>query len=673
MATVSNTLKLNDSMGSVIKSVINDMDKAIGTMERLDSTSDRLNLGKSLNNATSSASGLHRGLDPIDDDLRRANEEQQKFNNELKNGNYAASGLLSGIRNLIGAYAGIQGAKELGGLSDRMTSTDARLNLIVDDKGSVDQLRRKIFASAQDARASYLDTAAAVSKLGILAGDAFSNNTDEMIRFTNLMNKNFVIGGASATEKSAAMYQLTQSMAAGKLQGDEFRSITENAPLLAAAIKDYMINVEHAKGSMKDWSAEGLLTTQVIKAALFNSADEVEERFKSMPMTWGQVWTMAVNQWLMISRPLLSAISLLAQNWSIIGPIVYAVAGALLFLGAVILIHNAQVGISNTLAAVSAARAAMAAGQTLIQAAATTTATGAQVGFNAALLACPITWIIIGIIALIALFYAGVAAVNKFAGTTYSATGLIVGALFVAGGFIANLFFALLEIVFGVIEFWYNGFLAFSNFFANIFKDPVGSVIHLFGDLGDVVLGVLEKIAKGMDKLFGTNLAKSVSGWRSDLSKLTESAAEKYGNGKYEELSKKLDLDKMLSDAGIKMDRLNYGSLWDKGYNVGSSLQDKVTGLFDTGDLADSLADQDYDVNVKNDVNLADESLQYLLDAVTQKYINKVNVTAPAPNVTVNFGDVHKDVDLDALAEATQKKIGIGLVQYAMSSTDIKR
>lgn len=185
----------------------------------------------------------------------------------------------------------------------------------------MNELNKKIYASAMRARAFYTDTAATISKLGLLAGDAFNSN-DEMIAFTELMNKNFTIGGASTQEQSSAMYQLTQAMASGRLQGDEYRSIIENAPLLAKAIEDYMRNVQGAEGAMKDWSSEGLLTADVIKAALFSTADEVEERFAKMPMTWGQVWTMASNIAIRALNPLLSAINWVANNISVIGPAV---------------------------------------------------------------------------------------------------------------------------------------------------------------------------------------------------------------------------------------------------------------------------------------------------------------------------------------------------------------
>lgn len=194
---------------------------------------------------------------------------------------------LSTVKNIAIAIGGVSAIKSLVNLSDATTSNRSRLELIVDDNGSVADLENKIFAMSNRTRSDFLATTSVVSKLGILAGDSFKN-TDEIVAFTELMNKNFAISGASIQEQTSAMYQLTQAMAAGKLQGDEFRSIMENAPLLAEAIAEY---TGKSKGELKELSSEGLITANVIKNAMFASADQINDRYNKMPMTWGQIWT----------------------------------------------------------------------------------------------------------------------------------------------------------------------------------------------------------------------------------------------------------------------------------------------------------------------------------------------------------------------------------------------
>lgn len=300
--------------------------------------------------------------------IKDVNSEQEKTDKNINRTSSSTSGWLSKVKGIVAAYASIQTLSKGIKLSDEMTMTTARLDLINDKMQSTDVLQKKIFSSAEASRSSYSDTAKVVSRLGLLAGDAFSSN-DEMIKFSELMNKSFVVGGASETEQTSAMYQLTQAMASGRLQGDEYRSIIENAPLLAQSIEDYMRNVEHAKGSMKDWSSEGMLTAKVIKAAMFNSAEETEKRFENMPMTFGQIWTSFKNNALMAFQPVLKrlndlansekfeqfknrAISLaidvadklltvfdavcqisdwISSNWAIVEPIIYGIAAAVTF------------------------------------------------------------------------------------------------------------------------------------------------------------------------------------------------------------------------------------------------------------------------------------------------------------------------------------------------------
>lgn len=256
------------------------------------------------------------------------------------------------------------------------------------------------------------------------------------------------------------------------------------------------------------------------------------------------------------------------EYWPLIQPIVVGIVSSLL------VYKGALMAISLWTGIVKAAQIGMAVAQAFLTAttwagvSANLAATAAMWGLNAALLANPITWIILAIVALIALFYLVIGAINKWAGTSLSATGMIVGALAVAGAFIANLFIGLLQIVFGVIEYWYGWFQAIANFLGNVFDDPIGAVIKLFGDLADNVLGVLERIAQAMDTIFGSNMAATVAGWRGSLSSMTTVAMNKYGNGKYEEKVNDLDIDSIIGDLG----RFNYGNSWDTGYNWGDGV-----------------------------------------------------------------------------------------------------
>lgn len=617
MATIKSSLALNDRMSPALKSITKAMNSTLQAMRQIKGQ----NLGEEFAEAAA--------------DVKLATMQVEDFSEAMqKNNSKSASsfgGLGRAIKGVITAYSALKVIQT----SDQMTSAQARLDLIKREGEMTDELADKIYTSSQRSRASYLETMDAVTKLGLNAGKAFGN-TDEIIKFTELLNKNFVVGGASATEQAAAMYQLTQAMGAGKLQGDEYRSIIENAPLLARAIEDYMINVEGAKGSMKEWAADGLLTADVIKQAMFRSSEDIEARFAKMPITFEQAWTMFKSSATKAFEPVLKLLSKLLQGLS--GFLNFLANNAELFYifgAAVAALGLVYLGIQAPIIA----------------------ATIAQWAMNSALLACPITWIILAIVAVIALIYGVVAAINKATGTTTSALGVIVGALSAAGAFIWNLVLATLDLVLGVINFLVAPFISFGNFIANVFKDPIGSVIHLFGDMADRVLGIIESIAKAIDKVFGSNLAGAVSGWRNNLSSLTDTLADKYGSGEYEEKFAKVDL----SSESLGLDRIGYGDAYNWGYGKGSSASKALSGINDNLNALstsfDNVTDTDgKSVKTKNTESLlSDEDIQLLLDIATRDY--KLSYQQITPNIQVSFGDVRETADVDNILDVVAERI----------------
>lgn len=538
------------------------------------------------------------------------------------------------IKGYIGAAGAAFGLSKLEGLSDTLAGNKARLELIVDDGGSVDELNKKIYASAMRARASYTDTAATISKLGLLAGDAFNSN-DEMIAFTELMNKNFTIGGASTQEQSSAMYQLTQAMASGRLQGDEYRSIIENAPLLAKAIEDYMRNVQGAKGSMKDWASEGLLTAGIIKAALFSTADEVEERFAKVPMTWGQVWTMASNIAIRALNPLLSAINWLANNISVIGPVVLGLGTAFLVFQVAAhwtQIASAAMGIYNGLVNFLTIGYGVLTGSTAA-------ASAAQFTYNSALLASPVTWVVMMLAVLVAALYAGVAAYNKFTGAGVSATGILVGALAVLGAFALNNTIIPLQ----------NGFAMFANFIGNLFNDPVAAVKVLFYDMALTVLGYITNMASGIETLIN-----KIPGVTVDL---TSGLDNFYA--KLESAQKKVKDEAGWVEYVKKMDYIDYSKAAGAGYRFGEGLADKVAGVFSgsdyagLGDIAGGVSDIAANTGkIADEVHIADEDLQFFRDVAEMRYIQ--NFVQLTPTVSMS-ASISEKVDVNGVIQKIEQ------------------
>ena len=688
MATIRSQMVLNDGISGVLKRITNGLSTTLNAFEQVQRASGRAVDVTQIQAARAALAEANRDVDNMAEAYRRAAQQEEVHNRGLRNGASAADGLLGKVKGIVTTLAAGAGAKAVLGLSDQLASSSARLALIVDDGGSVDALEQKIMASAQRSRASYLGTMQTISKLGLQAGDAFNSN-DELIRFTELLNKNFVIGGSSATEQAAAMYQLTQAMGSGRLQGDEYRSIIENAPMLAGAIEEYMRNVQGATGAMKDWSSEGLLTADVIKAAVFNSADEVEARFQQMPMTWGQVWTQMQNKAIAAFDPVLSKLnqvanserfetvtdgivsglatiaavagvvldllisggSLVVDNWSWLEPIVWGLVTAFVAYNTVALITNGLNAATALAEGVKAAALAMSTGATFA-------ATVAQYGLNAALLACPITWIVLLIIALVAAFYAAVAAINHFAGTSLSATGIVMGAFAVAGAFIINLILGVVNFVIGIGVELYNLIATFANFFANVFNDPVGAIINLFAGMFDFILGIVQSAASLIDTVLGTDMSSAVAGFRNTVATKVE-----------EIVGDQVEVMEKLNASDYQIQRIEYGDAWAAGNSLGRGIEDAVGGLFnfDLGAAENYGADSPFALDdISNNAALtaantgatADaltattEELEYLRDIAERDAINRFTTAEVKIDMTGMQNRIEGGADLDGVISA---------------------
>lgn len=685
MATIRSQMVLNDGISGVLKRITNGLSTTLNAFEQVQRASGRAVNVTQIQAARAALAEANRDVDNMAEAYRRAAQQEEVLNKGLRNGVSAADGLLGKVKGIVTTLAAGAGAKAVLGLSDQLASSSARLSLIVDDGGSVDALEQKIMASAQRSRASYLGTMQTISKLGLQTGDAFNSN-DELIRFTELLNKNFVIGGSSATEQAAAMYQLTQAMGSGRLQGDEYRSIIENAPMLAGAIEDYMRNVQGATGAMKDWSSEGLLTADVIKAAVFNSADEVEARFQQMPMTWGQVWTQMQNKAIAAFDPVLSKLnqvanserfetvtdgivnglatiaavagvvldllisggSLVVDNWSWLEPIVWGLVAAFVVYNTVALITNGINAATALAEGVKAAALAMSTGATFA-------ATAAQYGLNAALLACPITWIVVLVIALVAAFYAAVAAINHFAGTSLSATGIVMGAFAVAGAFIINLILGVVNFVIGIGVELYNLIATFANFFANVFNDPVGAIINLFAGMLDFILGIVQSAASLIDTVLGTDMSSAVAGFRNTVATKVE-----------EIVGDQVEVMEKLNASDYQIQRIEYGDAWAAGNSLGRGIEDAVGGLFnfDLGAAENYGADSPFALDdISNNAAMtaantgaaADaltattEELEYLRDIAERDAINRFTTAEVRIDMTGMTNRIEGNADLDGV------------------------
>ncbi|MEJ4051205.1 tape measure protein [Clostridioides difficile] len=779
MATIQTSIKIFDGMTPAFRNMTNSINTTINSLERLQQRlHNPLNTG-GIQTSQQSLNNIESILTRIEQKIGRNTNEQENFNNSIKRGSEASSVLVSRLKNIARMYIGIKGIESITRAADTIASTKARLNLMNDGLQTTEQLNKMIYLSAQSARASYADTAAQVAKLGILAGDAFGSSA-EVVKFTELMNKAFVIGGTSANEASAAMYQLTQAMGAGKLQGDEFRSIMENAPLLAAKIADAM---GKTKDQLKELSSSGAITADVIRNALFKASAEIEKKFASMPITFSQALTMMKNDAYMIfsetlgkisgalqsvrfseivvsmrnvmiaissniydtlniiknilnsdffsdfvqgitlgavliiqglggiTNAALSVVNIFAQNWSIIAPIVYGVIAAI----GIYTIATIALAVANKVASLSASWFNFQMTQTVIMHELATGVTwmqvAAQYGLNAALYACPLTWIVLGFIAVIAVVFMVVAAINHFAGTSLTVLGVIVGAVFAAVAAIQNVMIWLLNGCITVNEGIINGWNQCVYLMKQAIAKGVIFIIEKMASLNDsvnnagnalgkafvtganIAIRGVNKLIDLLNKIPGINIGKvgeaiftpvkadnshikqqinSLNRWVGDAPEKVKldrmgykdigaefqkgnALGTKWQNAISNKLKDTFDINKMLEDA---KDKLGLKDLWDKNkYGL-----DNGIGSSDLGKSAKDTAGNT--AKMAKTMDKSQEDLKYLRDIAEQETINRftgVNIKIDMNNTN----NISKDADVDGIVNVLTEKLNDAMVVSA--------
>lgn len=699
MATIRSQMVLNDQVTGVLKNITRALDITLHSFEQMQDASANAVDVRLLNQARAGLGEVNLAVREMEENYRRAAQQEQQvtrnirqstqaeqqLNASIRGGNDALDGMLGKVKTLVATLAAGAGLNKLIGLSDQMTSTTARLSFLVDDGGSVDELEAKIMASAQRSRAAYLDTASAIASMGANAGAAFSSN-DELIAFMEQVNRQFTIGGASAQGRAAAMLQLTQAMAAGALRGEELNSILENAPGIARAIEQYM---GIAEGSIKQYAQEGQVTAEVVKNALFSVADETNAKFESMPMTWAQIWTNMQNRALQTLDPVLNKLNKLANseqfstvvdgalnalatitalasgildvfvnigsavvdNWSVIEPIAWGLVAALVAYNAVALITQAINGAVALSAAVKGAADMFAAGKTFA-------ATVAQQGLNAALLACPITWIVVGVIALVAGIIALCNWIAKTTGVAATGFGVITGGINVAIQAVWNAMLVVANVAIGI----WNALGACCSNIGTAFHNVISNVQGWFYGLLSTALTVVEGICAALNKLPFVEF--DYSGISAKADEYAAKSAEAYGSvEEYQNIGDAFTKGYNTFDTftdGWASDAFKAGASW------GDGVADKVSSFFDFGgggtggadlgsgfDLS-SIADNtgltaDNTGKTADALAVTEEQLEYLRDIAERDAINRFTTAEVKIDMTGMTNRIDGSADLDGV------------------------
>ncbi|HBG7381104.1 TPA: tape measure protein [Clostridioides difficile] len=758
MATIQTSIKIFDGMTPAFRNMTTSINTTINSLERLQGRLNNPLNADGIQASQQSLNNIESILTRIEQNIGKADEQQRKFNEDINKGASSTNNLLGNVKKIAGAYMGLKTLGGLGSLSDQMTSTNARLNMINDGQLSDSGLNKMIFQSAERSRASYLDTAQIVSRIGMNAGSAFSS-TREIVSFAEQLNKKFIIAGASTQEMSSALLQLTQGLGSGVLRGEELNAVFESAPNIIKSIADYLdVDI----GKIRGMASEGMLTADIVKNSLLAASAETNAQFEKMPYTLGQIFTSIKNNAVMIfgaiqkkiedtvssggfrtfivnvtdaiyvlgnvgysvfngfidllgspafqgfANMMIVGVSLItqglgwvitqalnvanvfAQNWSIIAPIIFGVIAAI----GIYTIAAIALSVANKIASLSASWFNFQMTQTAIMHDLATGATWrqiiAQYGLNAALYACPLTWIVVGIIAIVAALFVGVAIFNHFAGTSVSAIGVVAGAISVAAAFIGNLFIATGNLIIDIVALIYNTLAGFAEFFANFLDDPIGSVIRAVSGMANAVLGILRSIASAIDTIFGSNLANAVSGWQDKLQGWTDKVA---GEAKIK--VERMDPNK------LHFDRFNYGKAWDAGYKWGDKLETNIKDKFDISKIAekakkdlglDDLWDKKYGLGdsigsaglnsplndaakgakdtagntakMAKTMDKSQEDLKYLRDIAEQETINRftgVNIKIDMNNTN----NISKDTDVDGIVNVLTEKLNDAMVVSA--------
>ena len=618
-------------------------------------------------------------------------DEQGRFNQEISAGTQQANELTNTIKRAVAAYVSIQTVGKALNISDELVQTTSRLNMMNDGVQTTAELVNMVYAAAQDARGSFSQMADVVARFGNNAKDAFSSS-EEVVAFADLIQKQMTIAGASTQEAANAELQLSQALGSGVLRGDELNSIFEQAPNLIQNIADYL---DVPIGKIREMAADGELSADVVKAAIFSAADDINSKFNEMPMTWGQIWQSMQNTALIAFQPVLQRLNDLANseafqtfiqgaieamatlanillnvfevaasvgafigdNWSIIAPIIYGVIAALGAYLAIMGIVNAITAISAAIDATKAAADALAAGQTFLW-------TVQQYGLNAALAACPITWIIVLIIALIAIIFAVCNAIAKMTGIANSGFGVITGGVNVVIQFFKNLGLTVANIALGIG----NAIAALASNMMTAFHNAICSVQSWFYNLLSTALSVIEGICSALNKLPFVEF--DYSGISSAADDYAAKASEAAGNKEdYQSISDAFNEGFTTFDAfqdGWASDAFNAGAAWGDGIadkvsnfslsdvfgqtdipNVGDYTSGFNDAIANSG-VGDSIGNIDDNTGkIKDSLEVSEEDLKYLRDIAEQEAINRfttaeINVDMSGMQNTVNSGD---DID----------------------------
>ena len=624
MAGISTSFSIQDRMTSTF-------DRMSGANERLNrtlATTDRMTNTIDLDN-------VFQGVASMIDDAANRVENLNQRQRQTESGANGIKRTWDKVKNAVQGVMAALAANKVIELADSMTTTRARLDLMNDGLQTTAELQDMIMESANRSRASYQTTADAVAKMGVMAGDAFSSN-EELIAFSELINKQFTIAGTSAAGIDAAMLQLTQAMSSGVLRGEELNSVFEQAPTIIQTIADYLgVPI----GKIREMAAEGQITSEIVKNAMLASADEINAKFESMPMTFAQAWTIAKNAILEVLTPVLTLIGQGAQwiydNWSMIAPVFWGVAAAAL-------------GYAVALG---------------IQTAATWIANGAAKAFFTTLLTNPLFWIALAIGVVVAAIYKWVQSVGGIKVAWLMACNLIMTAwdwvwigLMTGVYWVMNLFNRL-QLTFATVSTNIQNFmgdmkagvLMILQNMVNGAIDIINGFINVLNKIPGVSIDAIEKVTFGTTAQLENDAAKQARA--ADLA-----AYQDQINSQIAERDAALDAMKAEANAATAQREAEIAAAKAEAAAAGSGSTEPDWAAYSTG--AGDIGNVDHVGSVGSvdeDVNIAEEDLKFLRDVAEMRYTQ--NLVTLTPQVVLSDVKISEKVDVDEVVSQIERNL----------------
>lgn len=647
MATIQQSMSLYDGVTGPLRQMQQAMALTLNTFESMqNSISENVAIDfgtQELEMARNAVNQLGAEMREIQVQQDRMTQNQDEFTQSVRRSESRMNKLGSAA---IAVNQGLELMQRIGnGINGFMTYSDeamminSRIGMMNDGLMKHHELQKKILQMANDTRSGYAETVDLMSKLTM--SGAF-DSTAHVMDMTESINKAIRIGGGTDEMNKSAMLQLSQALGSGVLQGDELRSLSENAPYMMKVLAD---GLGVARGELKQMGADGELTTDVVIQAFENQRDVINSTFENIPRTWGDVTTKLGNSWTNFMQRLAND-----QGTGVLNPLInqfYAFAewldtpqgmSFLLMIATVIeWITNGLVFMGNVVGTVASLFienwdfiSMMLLGVSAVLAGVLIPKLWAMVP---PLIAQASAWIVMNypILMVIGSVILFMTMLHSMGVTTEQIIGTVTGIFFGLYAFLYNL----------VADIW-NLFAVFGEFLGNFCNDPLAATVRLFIGFADTVLGILESIANAMDALFGSSMADTLAGWRSNM--------QSWADDTFGEQAVTIE----------RMEKLDVADNFNKGYDFGVDLSNEATQIFE--DLTTSMNSMGFEGghidsvgSIEDTVDVSNEDLEIMRELAEMESIQ--NFVTLTPKVNIKTGPVSKDVDIDEIVRRIEKSI----------------